>query len=369
MSKILIAFVLSFMMICSTTAQACTSITLHGEDGTIVHARTLEWGEFDLFPRLDVVPEGFVFNAEKMPDGKAGMKWKTKYGFVGISLLKKNAYMDGLNEKGLAAGMLYLPGFSTYPDYMPKKSSSSMAPTDLLGYVLSTSATIAEARAVLSKVNVAPVVEPALGFPAPLHIVVTDKTGTSIVVEFIKGKMVIFDAPLGVMTNAPNYDWHMTNLRNYINMSAVSLPSKKLDGKDFAPIGYGSGMLGLPGDFTPPSRFVRATAFSQAARKTTGGFDTIREAFRILDNFNVPIDATEVEENAKLGGKPMLSSTQITTAADTKNGVFYYHTQFDRRTRRVDLKKIPFSKMGTKMITRPADESRNDDIQDVTPDI
>jgi choloylglycine hydrolase len=367
MLKCLVVLIASFLLIFPAMAQACTGITLKGADGTIVHSRTLEWGEFNLFPRLDIVPEGYVFESEKMPDGKAGMKWKTRYGFVGISMLHKNAYVDGLNEKGLAAGMFYLPGFSKYPAYQSDKASSSMAPTDLLSYVLSCCSSVADAREALTKIHVAPVIEPSLGFTAPMHLMITDRTGTSIVVEFIDNKMVVFDAPLGVITNSPNYDWHMTNLRNYINMSAVSLPTKKLSGDDFAPLGYGTGMLGLPGDFTPPSRFVRAVAFSQAARKTTGGYDTVRESFRILDNFDVPIDATEVAENAKRGGKKMFSSTQITTAADTKNEVFYYHTQFNRRVRKVELKKIPFGKMGTKMVTRPADESRNDDIKDVTP--
>ena len=95
---------------------------------------------------------------------------------------------------------------------------------------------------------------------------VTDTQGKSIVIEFIEGEMKIFENPLGIITNAPTFDWHMTNLRNYVNLSAVTIPNKKIEDLDFAALGAGSGMIGLPGDFTPPSRFVRATPNHQAKR-------------------------------------------------------------------------------------------------------
>lgn len=92
-----------------------------------------------------------------------------------------------------------------------------------------------------------------------------------------------------MLTNAPSFDWHMTNLRNYINLSPVALPTKKIEELDFAPIGAGSGFLGTPGDYTPPSRFVRAVAYTQTARKTPDGEEAVYEVFRILDNFNLPL--------------------------------------------------------------------------------
>ena len=189
----------------------------------------------------------------------------------------------------------------------------------------------------------------------------------SIVIEWLDGEVKIFEAQLGVITNAPSYDWHMTNLRNYINLSPVALPTKNIDELDFSPLGGGSGMIGLPGDFTPPSRFVRAVAFSQTARKTNGGYDTVRETFRILDNFNVPANAAEGADDSLESNDVMMSATQITTAADLKNKVFYFHTQFNRRVRMLDLKRIDFSKIGPNMISQPADKTKDEDIIDLTP--
>ncbi len=352
----------------STSALACTGIMLKGADGTSVRSRTLEWGEFDLFPQLEVVPRNHQFASEKMPDGKAGLSWKNRYGFVGITLLKKEAFLEAINEKGLNGGLFYHPGYAEYAKYDPAQAADSLAPTDLVGYIISQCATLDEVRAAFKKIHVAPVVEPALGFPAPVHFIFSDPQGKAIVVEFIGKKTIIVDAPLGVITNAPSYYWHETNLRNYVNLSAVAVPTKKLDGKTFAPMGAGSGMIGLPGDFTPPSRFVRAVAFSQSARKTTGGFDTVRESFRILDNFNVPLDAAENSgDKANKKSDHMYSATQITTSVDTKNMVLYYHTQYDRRVRKVDMKKLDFSKNPDKIIVRPTDPKQEEDILDVTP--
>jgi choloylglycine hydrolase len=219
-------------------------------------------------------------------------------------------------------------------------------------------------REAMAKIRVVAVVEPALGFAPPVHFIVTEPSGKAIVIEFLNGEMKVFDAPLGVITNAPSYDWHETNLRNYINLSPVALPGKKLEDLNFKPLGDGSGMIGLPGDFTPPSRFVRAVAFSKTARPTPTGDETIYEVFRILDNFNVPLGASEGTGDDKTAG--MRSSTIWTSASDTNNRVFYYHTQHNRRVREVDLKKIDFGAL-SEIAHLPLDRVKAQDIEDVTP--
>ena len=123
-------------------------------------------------------------------------------------------------------------------------------------------------------------------------------------------------------------------------------------------------MIGLPGDFTPPSRFVRAVAFSKTARPTSDGPETMYEIFRILDNFNVPLGAAEGEGAEKMAG--LRSSTLWTTAYDTRNLVMQYHTMHNRRVRQVDMKAIDFGTL-TEYLRFPLDETRQQDIQDATP--
>lgn len=344
----------------SPAARACTGITLKAADGAIVYGRTMEWGEFDLKSRVMIVPRGLKLTGET-PDSKPGITWTSKYGTVGLDVLSKDLLVDGMNEKGLAAGAFFHPGFAQYQKYDPAQASTSLAPTQVGLYILTTCDTIDQARAAVLKVHVVPVVEPALGMAPPVHYLVTEPSGKGIVIEFTAGQTKIYDAPLGVITNAPNYDWHETNLRNYINLSPVALPGKDIDDLNFKPLGVGSGMIGLPGDFTPPSRFIRAVAWSKTARPTKTGDETRYELFRILDNFNVPVGA-----NPDAAEKKLRSSTLWTSGYDTKNHKMYYHTQNNRRVRELDVDKIDFTNPN-KIRHSQMDKEPEEDIENITP--
>ena len=359
-------FAATILLFCCLVSQslACTGITLRAKDDAIVFGRTMEWGSFDLHSRLVIVPRGHEYQSE-MPDGKHGLTWKTVHGAVGLDAVNKDLILDGMNEKGLCVNVFYHPGYAEYPTYDPAQGARTLGSLDVCQYLLTTCRSVEEVRDALAKVRIVGVVEPAIGIAAPIHLMVTEPGGKAIVIEFTAGTVKIHDAPLGVITNSPNYDWHTTNLRNYVNLSAVALPTKKIEEMNFAPLGGGSGMIGLPGDFTPPSRFVRAVAFAKSARPTATGTETMYELFRILDNFNVPLGAAEGEESkTKLEG--MRSSTCWTTGYDTKNLVMQYHTQNSRRVRQVDLKKIDFAKGGD-LQRLPLDKEKQQDIDDVTP--
>jgi choloylglycine hydrolase len=347
---------------------ACTSFVLMATDGTPVYGRTMEWGTFDLNSRVVIIPREHKF-AGHTPDGKPGISWQAKYGAVGLDALEKDMLTDGINEKGLIIGVLYLPGFTEFQQYDPENSDRAMGAEDLASYILTRFATVDEVRESLKMISVVPIPEPALGgIPAPLHFLVVDQTAETITVQYIDGEPVIFDNPLRVLTNAPTFDWHMTNLRNYINLSAVALPTKNIEDLDFGPIGAGSGFLGLPGDYTPPSRFIRAVAYTQTARETPDGPETVYEAFRILDNFNLPLGTAEGPEADPEMLKGMRSSTIWTTVADAGNLVYYYHTQHNRKVRMVDLKRIDFSPNSSGPIRFPLDKQKAQDYEDVTPE-
>ena len=292
------------------------------------------------------------------------MAWTGKYGIAGIDVLGKPVYADAMNEKGLVAGLFYHPGFAEYADYDPASADRAMAPTDVMQFFLSNFASVSEVRQAIDRISVVKVVEKVLGFPAPIHIIVSDPSGEQIVIEWSDGEAKVIDAPLGVITNAPTYDWHMTNLRNYLNLSPVALPAKSIDQLDFSPLGAGSGMIGLPGDFTPPSRFVRAVAFSKTARPTQDGPETIYEIFRILDNFNVPLGAAEGSGDSDLAG--MRSATIWTSAHDLKNRVIYYHTQHNRQVRKIDVDGLDFASIKEVQVF-PLDVQKEQAIKDRTP--
>ena len=360
---ITVASVLAASTIATMPVEACTGLTLKAADGSVVFGRTLEWGTFDLNSRVVIVPRGHEYKS-RVSDGVTGIVWKTVYGAVGLDVLGKDLIQDGMNEKGFCVNVFYHPGFAEYAKLDPKKSASSIEALDVCQYLLTTCTTIEDAKKALAAVSVVGVLEPAIGIAPPIHLIMTEPTGRAMVIEFTKGVTTFHDAPLGVITNAPNYDWHMTNLRNYLNLSAVGLPGKQIDDLNFKPLGAGSGMIGLPGDFTPPSRFVRAVAFAKTARPTETGPETMYEMFRVLDNFNLPLGAAEGDGIRDTEG--MRSATIWTTAYDTKNLILQYHTQHNRRIRQVDLKKIDFD-TPKQLIYLPLDNQKKQDIEDVTP--
>ena len=139
------------------------------------------------------------------------------------------------------------------------------------------------------------------GFVPPVHYIVHDAGGGCAVLEYVETQLKVHKNHLGVLTNSPTFDWHVTNLRNYINLGVTGLPPLKLEGKAFAPFGQGSGMLGLPGDFTPPSRFIRAVAFTQSALPVDKAEDGVKQAFHILNQFDIPKGDGPREERRSRG--------------------------------------------------------------------
>jgi len=348
----------------NTNLDACTGVRLTAQDGSVVVGRSMEWGAFDLNSRVTIIPRGYHFQG-LTPDGLNGKKWTAKYGIVGLDMINKLAFADAINEEGLSAGLFYHPDYAKYPKYSKKNASNTITAIDFISYILSNYKNVDEVKKGIKNLQVVGVNEPLIGKIIEAHFMVTDAKGKSIVIEWEDGKMKIYDAPLGVITNSPYYDWHLTNLRNYVNLSQVAIPSKKIQDMNFAPLGAGSGMIGLPGDFTPPSRFVRAVAFSQSARKTPNSKETMYELFRILDNFNLGVGNAEGSEHAK-GKTGLRSSTIWTIGYETTNKVMYYHTQHNRQVRMFDLKKIDFSNIGNKIIYLPLDKKKEQYMEDIT---
>ncbi|MEM7600693.1 MAG: choloylglycine hydrolase family protein [Verrucomicrobiota bacterium] len=348
------------------TARACTGIVVESEDGSVVFARTMEWGAMDLKSRVAIVPRGHSFTAHT-PEGQNGKAWKGNYGFVGIDAFELDAFGDGLNEKGLAVSVYGFFGFASYENYEKTEASNAMAAIDVVSYLLSTFATVEEVEEGLKTVSVVSIHGNPEGMPDfPGHWTVVDRSGRSIVIQYLDGKLTIFENPLGVVTNAPEFSWHMTNLRNYVNLSAISMPTKRIADLDFAPLGAGSGLIGLPGDFTPPSRFVRAVAFTQTARPTGNAKESIYEVFRILDHFNLP---ASMAEGSDLGptAEDSRSATVYTSAYDLSNGIIYYHTQHNRRVRRLSMESINFSEHTDNILRMPLDKKREQDYEDIMP--
>lgn len=188
---------------------------------------------------------------------------------------------------------------------------------------------------------------PQWGFVPPLHYIIVDQQGNKAVIEYVKGKLNVYDTPIGTITNSPTYDWHLTNLRNYIGLSVLNRPSIEINGKEFAAFGQGSGAIGLPGDFTPPSRFVRATFLNHVALTEKDGPGEIARAFTILNQFDIPRGAI-VE---KKEGKDQYDETQWTSASDLAQRRYYFRTHTNPNIRLVDFSDLNLDAKEAKSIS------------------
>lgn len=321
---------------------ACTGISLISEDGGIVAARTVEWSHSNASHDTFVIyPRNHAY-AALTPDGANGLQWNGKYGFVALSSYGQPFGPDGMNEHGLYVGMYYFPDFASFEPYQKECAAQSMSVGDLMNWILSSFSTVEEVRSNLDKVRVVYVNDESFGgAPLPFHWKVADPSGASIIIEITdQGRVRVFDALLGVITNSPSYDWHLTNLRNYLGLRPGPEMSVRIEDRNFTPLGAGSGLRGLPGDYTPPSRFVRAVALTASVKPLESSEEAVFEAFRILDNFNIPIGSSMESEKIPEG---VLSATQITTANDLTGRKIYFHTMADRQVRMLDLSKINFS--------------------------
>ncbi len=344
LSQVLICLILLGCIQSATSLFACTGIKLVAKDGALVHGRTLEFG-VKVDPSIAVIPRGYKFEG-KTPQGP-GLVYQAKYAAVGAICFNQIALLDGLNEKGLAVGTFYFPEYAEYTETTPENQSRSLSPIDFPNWILTQFATVEEVKAALSAVVISPTVFKDWGEEAlPCHYIVYDRSGKSVVIEPLKGQLVAYDNLLGVLTNAPTFDWHMTNLRNFINLTPFNVKPLTVDGVKLTPFGQGSGMVGIPGDFTPPSRFVQAAIFSITAIPSENASDTVLQVFHILNQFDIPVGVAR----AKHDGVIYTDYTMVTCVRDPQALKFYFKTYEDQTIKMVDLKKFDLDAPKVKLL-------------------
>ncbi len=318
----------------ASPASNCTGIRIKPKDGSIIYGRTMEFAA-DLESNVIVIPRGKSY-VGTAPDNQSGLHWHMQYAVAGTNGLGMPHIVDGLNEAGLAVGLFYFPSYAKYQTVEPSQVDRALAPWELGTFLLGTCSDVPQAIAAAKRIRVAEVVQEQFGFVPPCHFIAHDAAGHCAVLEFVNGELTVHTNPRGVITNSPTFDWHLTNLRNFINLSAVNVPPVELTGDTLQNLGQGTGMLGLPGDFSPPSRFVRAVAFSQTAVPVETAHEGILQAFHILNQFDIPKGIARSVEN----GKETIDYTLWTAACDLADLQYYFRTFDDSRIRMVDLRNL-----------------------------
>ncbi len=330
----------------NTPVLACTGGALIAKDGGVAVGRTLEFGE-PLDSVLAVWPVGSEFTGET-PTGANGLKWKSKYGFVGPTAGKHHDMLiDGLNDQGLNVGLFYFPGFAQYFEATPENVAKGLAPAQIAAWILSNCATVAEVKQKIGEVALLPVVLDIIGIVPDLHIKVQDPTGACITIEPRGGELKVYDNPVRVLTNAPEFPWQLTNLNNYLDLSAEYPASKKIGDLTLSPFGMGGGSFGLPGDFSPPSRFVRMSFFLTNAEPQASSDKAVATMFHFLNNFDIPPGAAKPPAGTS---EKFADYSSWTTVADLKKKHYHWKTYGNQNIRVVDLAQA-LAAAGDKKIT------------------
>jgi len=333
MINYILVFFLTFLISLSKLT-ACTGILLKAEDGSIVTGRTVEFG-IDIDMSVAIIPRNVKFVGD-IPNGK-GMPYKSKYAAAGIYCFDNKKLMDGMNEKGLVAAAFYFSGYAKYAQITTDNQAKALSPVEFPNWILTQFATIEEVKAALRSVVIAPTIQSDWGpTPPPMHYIVYDKYGKSLVIEPIDGTLVVHENVIGVITNSPTFDWQLTNLSNFINLTPYNVDPIHLRGLTLEPFGQGTGMRGLPGDFTPPSRFVRAAFFSVSATPSKNSDESVNQTFHILNQFDIPLGSVRQKEQ----GKTSFDYTLLTSVKNPQTLKYYYRSYDDQTIKFVDLKQF-----------------------------
>lgn len=318
------------------TSNACTDFVVKAKDGTMVNGRSMEFAA--PMDSLAVVhPRGEFFQSTA-PNGGKGLSWNTKYGFVVITSMGKQGPSDGLNEKGLSLGFLWYPE-TKYPEVSAENSPRAIEILDMAPWLLGNFATVDEVKTAIKNIVVWGDKNPVLKFIPPLHIALHDALGKNLVIEFAEGKMNVYDNPIGVLTNAPSFPWQLTNLRNYANLTAVDTPPVKVNGFTLYSTGHGAGLHGIPGDATPPSRFVRTVFNTQLSAPVADASGAINLAQHILNAVDIPKGSDRLNSKTFEG-----DYSQWAVIKDMTHKILYYRSYEGTSLKSIDLNKLDLKK-------------------------
>lgn len=302
----------------------CTSIVLKSKDENVLLARTMDFS-FELEPEMRVFPRHYPLKFD------VATSLDKHYAFMGLSKDIGNIYIaDGVNEHGLSCAALYFEGYAKYSDNYDS-NRINVAPHEVVMWMLATCKHIDDVVDTFQKIEIVNHKMDFLGVVPPLHWVFLDESGSSLIFEIVESGLNIHDNNLGILTNSPDYVWHMTNVRSYIGLDPQQVEARTIYGEEFKPFGQGSGTFGLPGDFTPPSRFIKTLYNKLSASKASNSKDLVLNASHILNGVDIPKGSVKTP-------RATLDYTQYTSYMLNNELKYYYRMHDSLNTLEVNLK-------------------------------
>ena len=362
--------VIAALLLQAPAVQACTTILVTDTSGRAYHGRTLE---FSVILPMDMTyfPAGTKV-ISSTPAGNQGLTFDTKYPILGMSYpvlpsAKQVTFVEGINDQGVSFSANWLTG--TDSPAVGQDDARILAASDFGAWVLGNFKSVDEVKEAMGNgkseiwVPVSPLDPKA---PLPLHYAINDKTGNSIVVEFTDGKLNLYDNPVGVLTNGPDFPWHLKNLQNYtftnVDKNTGQLGKLKLATQD-----GGIALSALPSAETSQGRFVKAAFYANYVRKAKTPDEAVVTLAHLMNNFDRPYDLT-VDEAGGTGDGVRSSSTSSevttwTTLQDLSRNLLYFRSIEAMNWAVIDMGKLKDVKQIKTVSTSDVDKAGADSFK------
>lgn len=307
----------------------CTAATYFTKD--FYFGRNLDL-EYSYDETVTVTPRNFPF------EFRMCTKLNSHFALVGTSFVEDDypLYYEATNEKGLSMAGLHFPENAVY--FPPVHGMDNVTPFEFIPWILGQCENLEQARRLLSKINLVNI-NFSDDLPlSPLHWIIADKNG-SITVESVTDGLKIYENHVGILTNNPTFDFHIKNLSNYINLSADEPDSD-------TPLSFrshGMGAVGLPGDFSSVSRFVRGVFVRNTSVSGESESESIGQFFHILGSVEVPKGCVRFD------GK--VTETVYSCCCNADKGIYYYKTYGNSRISAVDMHRENLD--GSELVSYP----------------
>ena len=298
----------------------CTAATYRTKDHYF--GRTLDY-EFSYQETVTITPRNYPFRFRKLGD------LTHHYALIGMATVAEDypLYYEATNEKGLSMAGLNFPGNA---DYKPEAAGKdNVAPFEFIPWILGQCADLSEARKLLARMNLVNI-NFSEQFPlSPLHWMISDREG-SITVEAVKEGLRVYENPVGILTNNPPFDFQMHNLSNYMGLSREKQENRFAPGLNLEAYSRGMGAMGLPGDLSSASRFVKAAFTKMNSLSGDTESESISQFFHILGSVAQQRGCVHM-------GNGEYEITIYTSCCNTDKGIYYYTTYENSQISGVDM--------------------------------
>ena len=305
----------------------CTALSINSKEGNYFFGRNMDLA-YNFNQKVIIIPKSYEFK-----DLVTGNMITNNREIIGIGTVIDNhpTLADGMNENGLAAAGLNFMGYAYWEKELVE-GKTNIAPYDFIQWVLSNHDTVEEIKESLVNIEI---VDVPLNEKTPcptLHWMITDKSGKSIVVEKTKEKFAFYNNTVGILTNNPTFDWHLTNLNEYIYLTPNNPKDTEWSNQELTPLGIGAGTLGIPGDFASVSRFVRAAYIRANEPIIDNDIKAVTQFFHMLDYVKMVRGGVMTKEGLE-------DLTLYSSCMDQEKGIYYYKTYGNNRISAVDMNK------------------------------